>query len=115
VGAGVKARSGATLDAFPSRCGGSDRAVSHHPRPPVRRGHAASRARGLGESTQAGAVRGVSSVQWTAARARAHGRTSARLAGPACDCGLKARRRPTKTETRFLILFFKEFSNNFNS
>jgi hypothetical protein len=48
VGAGVKARTGASLDGILSRYGGSDRAVSHRPRPPVRRVHAAERARGLG-------------------------------------------------------------------
>jgi hypothetical protein len=68
VGAWVKARSGASLDVIPSRCGGSDRAVNHRPRPPVRRVHAAERAHGLGTT------RGVQAGERRAPGPLDHGR-----------------------------------------
>jgi hypothetical protein len=89
VGAGVKVRSGASLDVISSRCGGSDRAVSHRPRPPVWRVHAAERAHGLGttrgvqagerrapgplERGRAGAMAGWAGLRlWAESEAPAH-------------------------------------------
>jgi hypothetical protein len=78
AGTRVKARSGATLNVFLSRCRGSDQAASHRPWPPVRRGHAARRARGLASARERGTACGVRPVHWTAARGGARARAQAR-------------------------------------
>jgi hypothetical protein len=77
VDAGVKARSGASLDVIPSRCGGSDRAVSRRPRPAVLCVHAAERAHELGTTrgVQAGERRAPGPLD--RGRAREHGRAGA--------------------------------------
>jgi hypothetical protein len=62
AGAGVKVRSGATLDVFPSRCRGSNEPASHRPWPPVRHGHAARRACGLASAQERGTACGVRPV-----------------------------------------------------